>query len=298
MAVLIHSPEVSSISGRLRGETSAGRIVTNPNHRALKSVANLKRYEKGGGRGRVRIGVRSSIKESEVRVSDLEQSALYGQFSAPVKPGSSKQSKEDEEKQNYYVNTGYAIRTLREEFPELFYRELSFDIYRDDIVFKDPLNTFVGVDNYKSIFWGLRFHGRIFFKALWVDLISVSQPVENVIMVRWTVHGIPRVLWESHSRFDGTSEYKLDKNGKIFEHRVDNIALNSHPKFRVLAVEELIQALGCLSTPKPTYFEILPSSIIDFTPPPPELTRMTFCMASTVAVSGGYEEEAETPNEP
>lgn len=130
MAVLIHSPEVSSISGRLRGETSAGRIVTNPNHRALKSVANLKRYEKGGGRGRVRIGVRSSIKESEVRVSDLEQSALYGQFSAPVKPGSSKQSKEDEEKQNYYVNTGYAIRTLREEFPELFYRELSFDIYR------------------------------------------------------------------------------------------------------------------------------------------------------------------------
>ena len=90
----------------------------------------MKRYEKGGGRGRVRIGVRSSIKESEVRVSDLEQSALYGQFSAPVKPGSSKQSKEDEEKQNYYVNTGYAIRTLREEFPELFYRELSFDIYR------------------------------------------------------------------------------------------------------------------------------------------------------------------------
>lgn len=258
----------------------------------------MKRYEKGGGRGRVRIGVRSSIKESEVRVSDLEQSALYGQFSAPVKPGSSKQSKEDEEKQNYYVNTGYAIRTLREEFPELFYRELSFDIYRDDIVFKDPLNTFVGVENYKSIFWGLRFHGRIFFKALWVDLISVSQPVENVIMVRWTVHGIPRVLWESHSRFDGTSEYKLDKNGKIFEHRVDNIALNSHPKFRVLAVEELIQALGCLSTPKPTYFEILPSSIIDFTPPPPELTRMTFCMASTLAVSGGYEEEAETPNEP
>ncbi|KAL6311615.1 hypothetical protein AAG906_027374 [Vitis piasezkii] len=286
MAVLIHSPEVSSISGRLRGETAGG------------FVANLKRYEKGGGRGRVRIGVRSSIKESEVRVSDLEQSALYGQFSAPVKPGSSKQSKEDEEKQNYYVNTGYAIRTLREEFPELFYRELSFDIYRDDIVFKDPLNTFVGVENYKSIFWGLRFHGKIFFKALWVDLISVSQPVENVIMVRWTVHGIPRVLWESHSRFDGTSEYKLDKNGKIFEHRVDNIALNSHPKFRVLAVEELIQALGCLSTPKPTYFEILPSSIIDFTPPPPELTRMTFCMASTLAVSGGYEEEAETPNEP
>ena len=55
--------------------------------------------------------------------------SLYGQFSAPVKRGS-KPSKEEEEKQNYYVNMGYAIRTLREEFPGLFYRELNFDIYR------------------------------------------------------------------------------------------------------------------------------------------------------------------------
>ena len=131
MAALIHSLEVSSISGRLRGETS-GRIVTILNHRALKSVAILKHHEKGGGgRGRVRIGVSSSMEESEVRVSDLEpRVGSYGQFSAPVKRGSLKQSKEDEEKQNYYVNIGYAIRTLREEFPELFYRELSFDIYR------------------------------------------------------------------------------------------------------------------------------------------------------------------------
>ncbi|KAL5760624.1 hypothetical protein ACOSQ2_019462 [Xanthoceras sorbifolium] len=89
---------------------------------------------------------------------------------------------------------------------------------KDDIVFKDPMNTFAGIENYKSIFWALRFHGRIFFRALWLDIISVWQPIENVIMVRWTAHGIPRVPWESRSRFDGTSEYKLDKNGKIYEH--------------------------------------------------------------------------------
>lgn len=132
--------------------------------------------------------------------------------------------------------------------------------YREDIVFKDPVNTFTGIENYKSIFWALRFHGRIFFRALWVDIISVSQPAEDVIVVRWTVHGVPRVPWESHARFDGLSEYKLDRNGKIFQHRVDNIALNSPPKFRVLAVEELIQSIGCPSTPKPTYFEVSSSS--------------------------------------
>ena len=33
------------------------------------------------------------------------------------------------------MNIGYAIRTLGEEFPELFYRELSFDIYRFKLSF-------------------------------------------------------------------------------------------------------------------------------------------------------------------
>lgn len=179
----------------------------------------------------------------------------------PTSPSSfSKQRKEDEEKQDYYVNMGYAIRSLREEFPDLFYRELTFDIYRDDIVFKDPLNTFAGIENYKSIFWALRFHGQIFFRALWVEVLSVWQPMENVILVRFTIHGIPRVPWESHGRFDGISEYKFDKNGKIYEHKVDNIALNSPRKFHMLSVEELILSLGCPSTPKPTCFEFSSSS--------------------------------------
>lgn len=137
---------------------------------------------------------------------------------------------------------------------------LIFFSSRDDIVFKDPLNTFAGIENYKSIFWALRFHGRLFFRALWIDVISVWQPVDNMVMVRWTVHGIPRVPWESHGRFDGTSEYKLDKNGKIYEHKVHNIALHAPPKFKVLSVDEFLQSIGCSSTPKPTCFEISSSS--------------------------------------
>ncbi|TKY61309.1 U2 snRNP-associated SURP motif-containing protein [Spatholobus suberectus] len=237
MALLIHSPETSFVS----------KIAHNHNPKPSK-LHNFKPLTRGKT-----IGLKVSCKVKDCGVLGLDQNlSSYGQFSAPVKRG----SKEEEEKQKYYVNLGYAIRSLREDFPALFYRELSFDIYRDDIVFKDPLNTFVGIESYKSIFWALRFHGRIFFKALWIDLTSVWQPVENIIMVRWTVHGIPRVPWESRGRrFDGTSEYKLDKNGKIFEHRVDNVALNTHPKFKVLRVEELIPYIGCPSTPRPTYFE-------------------------------------------
>ncbi|KAL7002436.1 hypothetical protein U1Q18_003590 [Sarracenia purpurea var. burkii] len=272
MSFLVPSVEVSSISG-FRLESPPNLFFTSPKN--VGNQAILRKNNKSG----VRVRVCSRIRDLEVEISDMGHNMrLYELFSAPVNLSTTsppKQNKEDEEKQNYYVNTGYAIRTLREEFPELFYKELSFDIYRDDIVFRDPLNTFVGIENYKSIFWALRFNGKIFFRALWLDIISVWQPSRGTIMVRWTVHGIPRVPWESHGRFDGTSEYKLDKNGKIYEHRVHNIALNAPPKFRVLAVDELIQSIGCPSTPKPTYFEISRSPVMNFKPLSTSFTWVT-----------------------
>ncbi|XP_062189663.1 uncharacterized protein LOC133892737 [Phragmites australis] len=180
-------------------------------------------------------------------------------FAAPVTPSPAavtRREEDEEERRKYYLNMGYAIRTLREELPDVLYKEPSFDIFRDDIVFKDPLNTFKGLENYKRIFWALRFTGRIFFKALWVDIVSIWQPADNLIMIRWIAHGIPRVPWEGHGRFDGASEYKLDKNGKIFEHKVHNIAMNPRTKFKILPIQELIRSLGCPSTAKPTYFEV------------------------------------------
>lgn len=170
-------------------------------------------------------------------------------------PPKQKEGGKSDDKGDFYLNTGYAIRALREQLPAIFYKEPIFDIYREDIVFKDPLNNFAGIENYKLIFWALRFHGRIFFKAIWVDILRIWHPAENVIMVRWTVHGIPRVPWETQGRFDGTSEYKLDKKGKIYEHKVDNVVPTSPSKFNVPVVENLIRALSCPSTPKPTYFE-------------------------------------------
>ncbi|KAK8318166.1 hypothetical protein V6Z12_A13G156900 [Gossypium hirsutum] len=77
-----------------------------------------------------RTYVRVGVKDAGSTVSGLSQNlSLYVQFLALVKRGS-KPSKEEEEKQYYYVNMGYAIRTLREEFLDIFYRELIFYIYR------------------------------------------------------------------------------------------------------------------------------------------------------------------------
>ncbi|CAK9882486.1 unnamed protein product [Sphagnum jensenii] len=204
---------------------------------------------------RPRGGLYSSWSQPPRRVDEEEDGFTPMLLVASQSTPSPRQKQESSERDNFYANCGSAIRILREELPCLFFKDLSFDIYRDDVVFQDPMNTFKGIDNYKLIFWALRFHGRIFFKALWVDIIRVWQPSDNVIMVRWTVHGIPRVPWEAQGHFDGTSEYKLDKDGRIYEHKVDNVIMNSPPKFQPRSVMDLVRAVGGNTTPTPSFFQ-------------------------------------------
>ena len=43
------------------------------------------------------------------------------------------------------------------------------------------------------------------------------------------MHGIPRVWWETEGTIDGISTYKLDSDGMIYEHYVDNVQLRDPP---------------------------------------------------------------------
>lgn len=161
--------------------------------------------------------------------------------------------KEDkQERDDFYVNIGLAVRTLREDLPLLFTKDLNYDIYRDDITFLDPLNTFTGIENYKLIFWALRFHGKILFRDISLEVFRVWQPSENVILIRWNLRGIPRVPWEAKGQFQGTSRYKLDRKGKIYEHKVDNLAFNFPQNLKPAAsVLDLVAA--CPASPNPTF---------------------------------------------
>lgn len=132
----------------------------------------------------------------------------------------------DPQKSDFYLNLGTAVRTLRDDLPDVFDREPNYDIYREDITFVDPLNTFHGIENYKTIFWALRFHGRLLFREIGLDVSRIWQLTETSIVVRWELWGTPRVPWESYGCFSGTSRYKVDRNGKIYEHKVDNLALD------------------------------------------------------------------------
>lgn len=110
------------------------------------------------------------------------------------------------------------IETLKQDLPTLFEKDISYDIYTQDIYFRDPVNKFKGKTNYRIIFWTLRFHARLFFTQIYFDLHDVHQSAENIILATWTVRGVLRVPWKAHVFFNGYSTYKLNQDGLIYEH--------------------------------------------------------------------------------
>lgn len=153
-------------------------------------------------------------------------------------------------------------------FSLLFLKKVGISIvFRDDITFVDPLNTFSGIEKYKLIFWALRFHGKILFREISLEVFRIWQPSENVILIRWNLKGVPRVPWEAKGQFQGTSRYKLDRNGKIYEHKVDNLAFNFPQRLKPsVSVLDLVGA--CPASPNPTFLfgpvDVYPSSWVQF----------------------------------
>lgn len=109
-------------------------------------------------------------------------------------------------------------QTLKADLPTLFVKDISYDIYTNDIYFRDPVNTFKGKLNYRIIFWTLRFHARLFFRNIDFDLHDLYASDDRTILGIWTVRGTLRVPWKAQILFNGTSTYKLDESGRIYEH--------------------------------------------------------------------------------
>ncbi|MBN3886329.1 MAG: DUF2358 domain-containing protein [Nostoc sp.] len=116
------------------------------------------------------------------------------------------------------LSVGQIIKTLKEDLPTLFEKDILYHIYTQDIYFKDPVNTFKYKFNYRIIFWTLRFHARLFFTQIYFDVHEVSQSAEDTILAKWTVRGVLRVPWKAGLLFNGYSTYKLNQDNLIYEH--------------------------------------------------------------------------------
>jgi Uncharacterized conserved protein (DUF2358) len=110
------------------------------------------------------------------------------------------------------------INTLKNDLPTLFEKDISYEIYTQDIYFRDPVNKFKYKFNYRIIFWTLRFHARLFFTQIYFDVHEVFQSAEDTILAKWTVRGVLRVPWKAKIFFNGYSNYKFNQDGLIYEH--------------------------------------------------------------------------------
>ncbi|BBD62345.1 hypothetical protein NIES2109_51840 [Nostoc sp. HK-01] len=110
------------------------------------------------------------------------------------------------------------IQILKQDLPTLFEKDISYNIYTQDIYFQDPVNKFKYKFNYRIIFWTLRFHAQLFFSQIAFDLHEVYQSAEDTILAKWTVRGVLRVPWQAKIFFNGYSTYKFNSDNLIYEH--------------------------------------------------------------------------------
>jgi hypothetical protein len=110
------------------------------------------------------------------------------------------------------------VETIRQDLPPLFKRDISYDIYADDICFTDPINTFKGKLSYRLVYWSLRFHGQLFFTHIELDLQDVVPVTPHSIEAYWTVRGTLRLPWQPRICFNGTSHYTVNQQGLISKH--------------------------------------------------------------------------------
>ncbi|MEQ8999739.1 MAG: DUF2358 domain-containing protein [Coleofasciculus sp. B1-GNL1-01] len=76
---------------------------------------------------------------------------------------------------DYQAQIQQNIERIKRDLPPLFERDISYDIYTEDICFTDPINTFHGKLSYRIVYWSLRFHAQLFFTKIALDLHDVSQ---------------------------------------------------------------------------------------------------------------------------
>jgi hypothetical protein len=143
----------------------------------------------------------------------------------------------------------------------MFDRDLSYDIYRDDITFVDRTalpgvpSEAHGLEAYKRVFLSMRLHGALCFSRQRVTLLRIWQPKDRTLAVRWSVCAAPRLLSSLGAddvHFDGISEYKLDARGMIYEHRVDNVDAGTQAPARSLAT--MLAALAPAQSPTPSFY--------------------------------------------
>lgn len=101
------------------------------------------------------------------------------------------------------------LRRDYERFPE----NQTYDIYDEDVYFKDPLNEFRGVKKYRDMVGFL----QDFFSDIEMEVHSLEQSGE-LIKTEWTLNMTSPLPWQPRLSIPGKSELKVNEANLISAH--------------------------------------------------------------------------------
>ncbi len=108
---------------------------------------------------------------------------------------------------------GSIVEQIRDDYSHFPYDQ-SYELYAEDVYFKDPLNEFRGLTRYK---WMIGLIKNLFSHHQ-LDLHDVSQPGPNQMVTRWTLSMTAPLPWQPRLSIPGRSELGLNKQGVIVSH--------------------------------------------------------------------------------
>jgi hypothetical protein len=111
------------------------------------------------------------------------------------------------------MNIDAVCDRIRQDYAN-FPNDQSYDLYAEDVFFRDPLNRFNGVDRYREM---IRFIDR-WFQHPHLKLHDLEQTSEKTFQTRWTLSWITPLPWKPHIAVPGWTEYQLNDEGKIIAH--------------------------------------------------------------------------------
>lgn len=105
----------------------------------------------------------------------------------------------------------------------------SYDLYAEDVYFKDPMNEFRGVARYQRMIGFI----EQWFHHIELELHAVEQPQVDTVITRWTLHFTAPIPWQPRVSIPGWSELQLNSSGLICSH-VDYWACSRWAVFKQL----------------------------------------------------------------
>ncbi|MDY6938882.1 MAG: DUF2358 domain-containing protein [Cyanobacteriota bacterium] len=125
------------------------------------------------------------------------------------------------------------LEILKQDY-QRFPQNQSYEIYAEDVYFKDPMNEFRGVDRYKETIGFI----ATWFKNIQLDLHDIRRS-GDAIETRWTLSWNTPLPWNPRISIPGRTELTLNEREAIVSHidywdcsRLDVLKQHFFPKTR------------------------------------------------------------------